>query len=330
MITFEIDVSVERRNHQPKFYGFIPDDHGLRGRCFVLMTLMSALHNFSRSVGYALLAASGGSKKMWLFVCGEMLLYLTWKVARRDFMYWVRVEGALGFLFSFFERVLGKVVADFSGCLHYRHPFEIGGFAFTLSMLWAQAMPFVALWVFTKRGDDDGEAANRMNGSFNISNSTSQLTDENANDEAGIGGELEKSTIAIVLTCIFGLWLLTSVAFFSTIDLSYFHTFFGMTTASQCCITSFQESTTDSQKFWWVFGSRMSYTEPIHGEIKVWVSANVDRWREENPEWFDIELIPDEFLPPRVVIAEGGAGRRRSFSVSLSNSLRELAAESES
>ena len=45
--------------------------------------------------------------------------------------------------------------------------------------------------------------------------------------------------------------------------------------------------------------------------MKAWVAANIDRWRETNPEWFDIKLIPEEFLPPRVVVAEGGESRRR-------------------
>ena len=61
----------------------------------------------------------------------------------------------------------------------------------------------------------------------------------------------------------------------------------------------------------------MSYTKPIWDEIKEWIAVNVDRWREENPEWFDIQRIPDEFLPPRVVVAEGGESRRRSSSLSL-------------
>ena len=74
------------------------------------------------------------------------------------------------------------------------------------------------------------------------------------------------------------------------------------------------------------FGKRISYTKSIHGEIKEWVAANIDRWREENPEWFDIQLIPDEFLPPRVIIAEGGTSRKRRSSVSM----RELVNEGES
>ena len=67
-----------------------------------------------------------------------------------------------------------------------------------MSMLWAQAMPFVALRIYKKNSVDNGDLV-RINGHFNITNSTSQLPDENNYDERESGGELEKSTIAVLL-----------------------------------------------------------------------------------------------------------------------------------
>ena len=84
------------------------------------MTLMSSLHNLSRSVGYALLAASGGASIVFSFVGCELLLYLAWKISQKDFFYWFKVEGFLGIFGSFLIRVLVKIVVDFSGCLHLR------------------------------------------------------------------------------------------------------------------------------------------------------------------------------------------------------------------
>jgi len=40
MIGFDMDVDVAGRRNQPQIYGYIPDDNGLRGRCFLLMMLM--------------------------------------------------------------------------------------------------------------------------------------------------------------------------------------------------------------------------------------------------------------------------------------------------
>ena len=328
MVAFDMDLDVGARKNQPQFYGCIPDDHTLRGRCFILMTLMNALHNFSRSIGYAMLAESGGLTMVWSFAGCEMIIFLAWKILRGDFYYWVPVEGALGVLASFIERVASKVIVDFCGCLNFRHPCELGGTAFTLSMLWAQAMPFVALLLYKKKkgGDDDDGKAVGINGNFNITNSTSLLPNDSGNVESENGGELEKSTITIVLTCSFILWLLTNVAFFCTIDLTYLHTFWGTMTAPQFTCKRFKDASEDSVRFDAAFLNRKSYTKTINLEIKEWVAVNVDRWREENPEWFDIQRIPDEFLPPQVVVSEGGASRRRRSSVSL----RELVGGSES
>ena len=123
LISFDKDVDVLGRRKDPKFYGYIRDDHATRGRCFFLMTIMSALHNLSRSVGYALLAASSSGKMTLVyFVVGEITFFLVWKILRRDFFYWVRIEGPLAFLLAFLDRVVVKVIVDFSGCLHMRHP----------------------------------------------------------------------------------------------------------------------------------------------------------------------------------------------------------------
>jgi len=46
---------------------------------------------------------------------------------RRDFWYWLRLEGGASLATAVIERTLVKVVADFTGCVHFRHPFEMGG-----------------------------------------------------------------------------------------------------------------------------------------------------------------------------------------------------------
>jgi len=46
--------------------------------------------------------------------------------------------------------------------------------------------------------------------------------------------------------------------------------------------------------------------------VKEWVKNNIDRWEEEAPNWLKIEMIPDDFLPTEVLVAEGGVNRTRS------------------
>ena len=62
----------------------------------------------------------------------------------------------------------------------------------------------------------------------------------------------------------------------------------------------------------------MSYKDAIKEEVKEWVTANIDRWKVDKPEWFQIELIPDDFLPQAVLEAEGGEGRIKATNSILS------------
>ena len=85
------------------------------------MTLIGALHNLSRSVGCVLLAIRD-KRLVVVFVGGEILLYLALKVLRGDFFWFVQLDGVLAIIMSFFERVLVKIIVDYTGCLHFRHP----------------------------------------------------------------------------------------------------------------------------------------------------------------------------------------------------------------
>ena len=233
---FDMDVDVSRRQLQPKFYGMIPDDNNKRGRSFMLMTLISALHNISRSVGYALMMSTD-PLLLAQFAIGEFGLYIFWKVSRNDFLFFAKFDGALtNVVGSLMHHTISKVVADFSGCLHLRHCYGLGGLAFSLSVAWAQAFPFVALQLY----DDQGDLKKRENIQWFVLSS-------------------------------FVLWAILTIWFLATIDLRFLHTFFTSKTAAAYTITLYKEATTDEQRFDAVFSNRMSFTAPIHDEIKVWV-----------------------------------------------------------
>ena len=90
-------------------------------------------------------------------VGGEILLYLLYKVARGELWIHFKVGGAVsGVFLSFTYRLVVKVIVDFTGCVHFRNPLELGALAFSLSMLWAQIFPFVTLTFFE---DDDNKEA---------------------------------------------------------------------------------------------------------------------------------------------------------------------------
>jgi len=94
-------------------------------------------------------------------------------------------------------------------------------------------------------------------------------------------------------------------------------TFFSRKTAPQYTSELFLNSKEDNSKFRAVFENRSQYTESVYSEVKEWVGANIARWTEEREDWFNIEMIQDDFLPRDVLEAEGGAKRRRRSSFSL-------------
>jgi len=226
------------------------------------------------------------------FVVGELMVYIVYKLMRRDFLCWMRVDGKLAVIISIFYRLLVKVILDYSGCLLLRLPNELGGFAFSVSMLWAQMFPFVALQLYTSEDENEDE------------------------DEM-------KDNVRIFLICSFALWLLLYIAFFALIKIKYVNTFFSTQTAGQYACEWFQTADDDQGRFGAAFYNRISFKKPIERDVKEWVANNIAMWKEIRPDWFIVEKIPDEFLPDDVFEAVGGSKRRRS-SIRVRESLREF------
>jgi len=238
MISFDIDIDVKKRKNCPSFYGYIPDDNGLRTRTFVLMTLISALHNLSRSVGCALLVVVGGGRLLMSFVGSEMGFFFLWKIARREFLISPRNDSKRSkAILSTLARIVYQIIAGFTGCFHFRHPFVLGGFYYSMSMLWAQVFPFVALHLYN---NSDGLA-------------------DSTNDHDDLGEKVQ-----LLLICSFVVWLMLNVAFFCTIDLSYIFTFFSIETGPTCVVRRFEEEgAKDFQKFDVIFDTNLNYSEEL-------------------------------------------------------------------
>ena len=83
MIAFDMDVDLSNRKKQPKFYGYVPDDNSSRGRAFMLMTAISAIHNLGLSVGCAMLAIAD-MDLLFTFAGGEIMVHLAVKLLRDD------------------------------------------------------------------------------------------------------------------------------------------------------------------------------------------------------------------------------------------------------
>jgi len=82
-----------------------------------------------------------------LYMAGDMALYLLQKVLRRDFHYWMPVDGAFGLFLSLLMRVIVKTVTDFTGVIHSRHDVELGGLFWTVNMFSAMLASFACVLV---------------------------------------------------------------------------------------------------------------------------------------------------------------------------------------
>jgi len=83
-------------------------------------------------------------------------------------------------------------------------------------------------------------------------------------------------------------------------------------TGPEYSIELYETGEEDYQKYDAIFTVRNSHTTAIHKEVKDWVAANIERWKDERPAWFNIEEIDDIFLSKDVLEAAGGVSRRRS------------------
>ena len=90
----------------------IPDDNAARTKSFFLMTVISALHNTSRSAACAMMMTADRTLFVWL-IGGELTVHFIVKIVRGDFLCFVPLEGPFGYLMSFIWCLVTKVICDF-------------------------------------------------------------------------------------------------------------------------------------------------------------------------------------------------------------------------
>ena len=89
-----------------------------------------------------------GSHSFFLLDYGLNLLL---KIARKDFIYWIRVDNLMAsIVLSLFARVVFKVIVDFTGVVQYRHPYEVGGLQYTLAILLTFIGSFAAVHIYSE------------------------------------------------------------------------------------------------------------------------------------------------------------------------------------
>ena len=114
------DTDPLKRRQSPSLYGYIPDEGLTRALLLFIMTLNSALLLSLRSFSVAALIMTDLKYYAW-YSAADIGIYIAQKIARRDFSYWIPVEGGLEIVLSFFSRVIVKIISDYTAMVHFRH-----------------------------------------------------------------------------------------------------------------------------------------------------------------------------------------------------------------
>lgn len=188
------------------------------------------------------------------------------------------MEGLLGFLASIVLRIIVKLVGNFVGVMHFRHPYEMGGMHFT----WNLFSPLVGLMLVLNLT----EWANLGVGTVNFLND-----------------------LAIVLGV--GMLFLDGL-FLALMNKEYRASFWSVETGGQVTRRLFLDGT-DVMKAD-VFSNSEAHWGPIRDEVETWVKDGWTIWEEEWPEWFTGSWklsVPEHMIPLKKGGKVGGEKRER-------------------
>jgi len=306
-ISYDFDTDPVKRKESPDFYGYISDEGIARPLLLVCMTLNSALLLLVRAFSAAMLMLVN-KRFLVIYLAGDMALYLLQKVARRDFHYWLPVDGAFGLFVSLLLRVVVKTITDFTGVIQFRGDAELGGLYWTANMFLALLASFVAVYVYYA---DAGEEVDLIK-----------------TGSKSTAFEIEERAAWTLVGVLSGSWVVVFGVFLLLTKKEYRRTFFTTRLGKQWTMDFFLKGTEDAIKRctvghnkaqWWV----------IREDVKEWVQTNWWRWKEEKPEWFSLawqSKVPTEWVEDAEERArldkEREKGRRRK-SVELVNGMLE-------
>mmetsp|Transcript_6163 Transcript_6163/g.12231 ORF Transcript_6163/g.12231 Transcript_6163/m.12231 type:complete len:592 (+) Transcript_6163:1-1776(+) len=265
VISYDYDTDPGNRQHLPSFYGYVPTNPKLRSIVFASMIFFCSGVLMIRSLTIVLLSLLG----MWwafAFVGADLVLYLTIKLLRNDFWYWVPLGGNLEILMSFLCRVIVKIITDFTSIIQFRHSNEVGGLYWTFGFLLTMASLPITIKIYEARQGDESIVS--MSWRLLYILTPSSLT-------------------------------MFSI-FFYNMDKRYWQTFYSTQRGKDLTIKIFRESNEDGAKASYIFERSTHHWFLVKEEVKSWVKSNWSRWEEEKPNWLDDNMrakIPVQWLP---------------------------------
>jgi hypothetical protein len=173
----------------------------------------------------------------WLvvYMSSDICLYMLYKIARRDFWYW---PPTLGVGIAVIARVIVKVLADFSGCVHFRSPLELGGAYWLFNAVMSQLSCIVSIILY----------------------------DRNFVGDAKISGPFLYGTVGALVA----VWLVAFCAFLLIMKRNYVHTFVSLQSGSDYIISYFRDNLDEARRIE-IFYCNEHMWESIRPAVRTWV-----------------------------------------------------------
>jgi hypothetical protein len=282
-IAYDMDTTPAKRRESPDMYGMIPDTG--RGVAYTVMFSMAALQVLAKGLSVALLGLTSVS---WLvyYLVGDVSLFLLYKVLRQDFVYFAPLPSGAAVPVSIVARVAVKVITDFTGCMHFRVPYEMGGAYFSFSM----ASSLISVPII------------------------SYLYHEYAVVEEGGAEKFGADVLRGVSIAMLVAWVILFVFFVTRVIVpKYRRVFWSIQTGWQKAESAFLDNEEDEKRIL-IFTDSIVLWSGIKEDVKAWTISSWETWDREKPEWFTSKVVasvPDEFIPPRFLTKVGGVRERR-------------------
>jgi hypothetical protein len=278
-ISYDFDTDPVRRMEAPNFYGYIPDEGQTRTVLYIIMAANSSLLLLVRCFSAAMMLFANKFYLMY-YVAGDMLFFLIYKSARNDLRYWMPVYGVAGAVSSLLSRIVVKLIADFTGVIHFRHPYELGGAYWTFDMFFAITTSFLSVYLF-----------------FVVSRRANSIAPTEMRDQMDQGLQMNDAVTLISILC--GLLIFSFVCFLALMKKEYRSTFFSLLSGPAFTREVFNQSSSDAKKAF-IVDINKHYWIAIAPVVKSWICDNWYIWKEEKPDWFTarfVDSIPIGMVP---------------------------------
>jgi hypothetical protein len=263
-MSFDVDTDRMKRKLSEWFFGFVPDSLARRRIAWACLFVVSSAHLVERSVALTLLYVTN---KAWLggLLGAEIGLGVVFKVVRSDFAGWIR---GMGFVPSLVYRISEVLVVNFTGLVHLRYVYELGGACWLIMVMLNQVVCLMSVWAYTEYYDGPAK--------------------------------LDRDYLFVTVGTLAVAWGLAFAGFLLSIERTYLWTFVSLETGPECIARYFRETEGNDEERILIFTMNPPLYSSIRIHVKAWCLANYDRWKREQPAWLTpgvISSIPDDCIP---------------------------------